>query len=325
MDLTSLNPFAMRALHFSPPGGPEKLTLLTDHPTPTATDLKPDELLVNVHAAGLIWTELFWPIYQDTNTGAYRTHIPGRDFSGVVVNGIKAGDEVFGMISSAESAGAMAEYVVVHRDAVALKPKNLSWEEAAAVPLSALTAWQAFKTHSSVMAGTKVLVTGAAGGTGVFAVPLAKMMGAKVVGTAGSKEGSELLRKLDVDKVVDYKTEDLVEVLGEGSVNVVLDTVGGEVFEKCLKVVKKEDQGGMLVSINTFDAEARAKDVGVKAKFFIVTADGSALAEIGDLLEQGKLEAFVDTVFPLEKAVDAWKQAMDGHVHGKIVVRVARA
>jgi len=312
----------MRVVRYYPPGGPEKLRV-QDEPVPA--EVKENEVLIKVHAVGLIWTELMWPIYQNAE-GEYISHIPGHDFSGVVVeigpetrsSALKPGSEVYAFTSRRNHEGAMAEYAKADTDQVIPKPKNLSFVEAAAVPLSALTAWQALFDHFNLQRDQRLLVTGAAGGTGVFAVQFARHIGAYVIGTGSSARSREILEKLGVDQFVDYKTEDLKTAVGE--VDLVLECVGGKSLENALSVVKKD---GLLISITEVDCEKIAEQKGVRGKFFIVSMNADELSTITELIESGKVVPIVDKTFGLENVQQAFKDASLGHVHGKAIISVA--
>lgn len=168
----------------------------------------------------------------------------------------------------------------------------------------------------------RVLVTGAAGGTGAFAVPLAKWKGVTVVGTAGSERSFEMLKELGCDEIVDYKNDGWDKDLG--GFDAVLDCVGGETLEKCWGLVKK---GGWLCSVavspwNCKEEQERGQKVGVRTSFFIVKGSAEQLGELAGLVEKGVLKAVVDEVFPFEKAKEAFIKGEEGHVHGKLVLRV---
>jgi NADPH:quinone reductase-like Zn-dependent oxidoreductase len=325
-------PTTQRVILARLPKGASSLTYETAAvPTP-----KPNEFLIKVHAAGIIWTELTWDaLYYDQTTYAPRDFIPGCDFAGVVIAlgsdiksdecGIDIGSEVYALTSNPDKHGSMAEYTVATLEQVALKPKGLTMEEAASMPLSALTAWQALFEHAGFkkgMDGMRVLVTGAAGGTGVFAVPLAKWKGATVVGTAGSVRSFEMLKELGCDEIVDYKNDGWDKDLGD--FDAVLDCVGGETLEKCWGLGKK---GGWLcsVTVNPWhckEEQERGQKMGVRTSFFIVKGSAEQLGELAGLVEKGVLKAAVDEVFPFEKATEAFIKGEGGHVHGKLVLRV---
>src|SRR5271170_2064203 len=208
----------MKVLRYHPPGGPDKLQYAEE---PIPLGLKDGEMLITVAAVGVIWTELYWPIYQKPD-GSYVTHIPGHDFSGTVEktgpgfegSEIQIGSEVIAFTSKRQAEGALAEYAKSDLTQTVLKPKSLSLVNAASLPLSALT---------DLKAGQRLLVTGAAGGTGIWAVQMGKMVGAHVIGTASSQRSFELLKSFGIDEIVDYKTAQLDEVVKD--IDVVLDTV----------------------------------------------------------------------------------------------------
>lgn len=311
----------MKAARFYPPGGPEKIRI-KDEPIPQ--DLKENEVLIKVHAVGLIWTELYWPIYQSPG-GDYIPHIPGHDFSGVVIKvgsgvenpNIQPGCEVCAFTSRRNHEGAMAECAVSDMDQVMPKPKTVDLNQAAALPLSALTAWQALYDHGNLQKGQRLLITGAAGGTGVFAVPFARLTGAHVIGTGSSPKSREILDGLGIDQFVDYKTQDLKSAVGE--VDLVLDCVGGKTFEDALGIVKKD---GMIVSINEVDAEKIANEKGIRCKFFIVKMNTEQFSTISELIDAGNIKIIVDEVFPLDNVQEAFQHAARGHVHGKTIIKV---
>lgn len=315
----------MNVVRFYPPGGPEKLRYQSEA---IPQDLKEGNVLIKVRAASVIWPELTWPIYQRKD-GSFTNHIPCHDFSGTVAklgpgcenSEIRVGSEVYVFTTGFENGlrtheGALAEYAVADLPCVALKPKGLSLLEAASVPLSALTAWQALFDQGQLKKGQRLLITGAAGATGFFAIQMARSVGAYVIGTASSAESFEMLKELKIDEIVDYKKQALEDAVSD--VDLALDTVGGNVLHQCAKVVKKD---GLIVSIVTYDASEQIKDV--KAKFFIVTNKKEQLQQITQQIENGQLRTYIDSVFPLQNAVDAFQKGAEGHAHGKILVEVS--
>jgi NADPH:quinone reductase-like Zn-dependent oxidoreductase len=211
----------------------------------------------------------------------------------------------------------MAEYAKADVDQVVLKPGNISAAEAATVPLSALTAWQALFVHGDLQKGQRLLITGAAGGTGVFAIQFANQVGAHVIATGSSARSRELSEKFGVDEFIDYKSTNLQAAAHD--VDLVLDCVGGPVIEQCFKVVKK---GGKVVSINTWDAKEKGAVEGVDAKFFIVNMDTQQLKTVNKMIEEEKVQTVVDRTFPLSEAPAAFEHCSQGHVHGKVVLTV---
>ncbi|MGW0751422.1 NADP-dependent oxidoreductase [Streptomyces sp. NPDC002587] len=307
----------MRAVVVSQWGGPEVLTETElERPEPAM-----GEVLVRVHAAGVN------PV--DWKTRASGALIPwgpvpqvGWDVSGTVeavgpgVTLHRVGDEVYGMPRFPQQAGAYAEYVTAPARHFARKPASLDHVQAAALPLAALTAWQALVDTAGVTAGQRVLVHAAAGGVGHLAVQIAKARGAYVIGTASAgKHG--LLRELGADEVIDYRTTDFEDAVTD--VDVVIDAMGGDHGQRSLKVLKP---GGHLVTLPGPDG-IPADTRGVRASWIIVEPDLKGLEEIAALVEQGLLKPLVDTVLPLEQAAKAHEIGERGRTTGKIVLTVA--
>jgi len=308
----------MKAVRIHEYGGPEVLRY-EDAPRPI---VKPDEVLIRVHAAGV--NPVDWKVragHAKAMLSYTFPFIPGWDVSGVVqstgldTSRLKAGDEVYSRPDLARN-GAYAEYIAVRESEVALKPKSLDHVHAAAVPLAALTAWQALFDAAKIQPGQTILIHGAAGGVGSFAVQLAKLKGARVIGTA-SKKNHEFLRSLGVDETIDYNTtrfEDAVH-----GVDAVLDTITGETMERSWQVLKKD---GILVSILQPPSPEKAAAHGVRCAHTFVQPNVPQLNEITKLLDGGKLKVIVEKVFPLWEARAAHELSATGHVRGKIVLRV---
>lgn len=313
----------MRAISQDRAGGPEVLTLVeTDRPVPG-----PVEVLVKVHAAGVNPTD--WKT-RSRGVFAVGTTPPftlGFDVSGVVeevgagVTRFKPGDEVYGMPRFPHPAGAYAEYVTAPPRHLARRPAGLDHVHSAALPLAALTAWQALVDTAAVAPGQRVLVHAAAGGVGHLAVQIAKSRGAYVIGTAGAAK-HELLRGLGADELVDYRSRDFADALTD--VDVVLDSIGGDYFTRSLRVLRP---GGTLVSILPADAtpeNARAAEAaGVRAASMLVEPDHTALEAITGLVESGRMRVLVDAVLPLADAAKAHELGETGRTTGKIVLSVA--
>jgi NADPH:quinone reductase-like Zn-dependent oxidoreductase len=228
---------------------------------------------------------------------------------------LKVGDEVYSRPDIARD-GSYAEYIVVKETEVARKPQSIDHVQSAAVPLAALTAWQALFDGAKLAAGQTVLIHGAAGGVGSFAVQLAKIKGARVIGTA-SKKNHEYLRSLGADETVDYNTtrfEDVVQ-----NVDVVLDTITGETADRSYPVIKK---GGVYVSILMPPSQEKAAARGIRAVHTFVQASAEQLGEIAKLVDSGKLKITIEKVFPLAEARAAQELSAQGHTRGKIVLRV---
>lgn len=309
----------MKAIRIHEKGGPEvlayeeapKLMLLTG------------DALVRVYASAITKDELTWDATYQTEKGEPRTpSIPGHEFSGVVdelapgVTSVKLCEEVYGLASFYRD-GSAAEFVAVHAKDLAPKPKTLDHIQAAAVPLAALTAWQALFSHAGLTRGQSVLIHGGAGGVGSFAVQMANWAGANVITTAAGNN-HEFLGQLGAHVVIDYSKFRFEDEVSDA--DVVLDTIGGDTLKRSYSVVRK---GGTLVSIVDEPSKEKTKALGVKGVYFIVEPNRTQLEEIGQLIDTGRLRSFVDTVLPLEQARQAFERGLKGHSRGKIVLRVA--
>jgi NADPH:quinone reductase-like Zn-dependent oxidoreductase len=308
----------MKAVCIYSYGGPQAL-VYEDAPCPHPGD---GEVLVRVHAAGI--NPVDWKIREGQLKEMLHHTLPlvlGWDASGVVealgagASRLKVGDEVFSRPDISRD-GAYAEFIVIRESEVALKPRSIDHIHAAALPLAGLTAWQTLFTAGGLAAGQRVLIHGAAGGVGSLAVQLAKWKGALVIGTA-SGSNHAFLRELGVDQAVDYQTvrfEDAVE-----PVDLVLDTMGGDVQERSWKVLKR---GGILVSIVSPPSKDTAASRGVRQAFVFTEPNAGQLAEISKLADAEKLKAIVETVLPLSDATRGQQLSERGHTRGKIVLRV---
>src|SRR5215467_15623749 len=309
----------MKAIRIHGRGGPDHL-VYEDAPQPHPG---PGEVLVRIHTTGVIATELEWDETYQTATGSPRTlPIPGRDLSGVVeeigqgVTTFAPGAEVYAMLGYGRD-GAEADYTIALPSELAPKPRTLDFVHAAAVPLTALTAWQALFEHANLAAGQTVLIHGAAGGVGVFAVQLARLSGARVIATASARN-RDFLRELGANETIDYTTTHFEEVVH--NVDVVFDTVGGDTLQRSWQVVKK---GGALVTVvSPRPSLEEAKMYDVRPAWFIVEPNREQLIQIGTLIDAGHLRPILDTVLPLAQARQAYEQGAKGHTRGKIVLRV---
>jgi NADPH:quinone reductase-like Zn-dependent oxidoreductase len=215
-------------------------------------------------------------------------------------------------------AGTYAEYVTAPADEVLPKPDNLDFLEAAALPLVALTAWQALFEAAELAAGQTVLIHGAAGGVGHVAVQLAKSRGARVAGTARGRDG-DYLRGLGVDLHIDYETTRFEDVLHD--VDVVLLPLGDEIQRRSWRVMR---EGGILVALRTTtDLQENAQAHGMRAKRILVRPDAEHFSRINELVETGRLKPTIASVFPLAQARVAQEQLERGPTRGKIVLEVA--
>ncbi|HYK60233.1 MAG TPA: NADP-dependent oxidoreductase [Bryobacteraceae bacterium] len=309
----------MKAVRIHEYGGVDVLRF-QDAPRP---EPGPGEVLVRVHAAGV--NPVDWKVragYLKDWLKYKLPMIPGWDFSGVIesvgsgVDGWRAGSEVYARPDLSRD-GAYAGYIAVRASEIGAKPKSVDHTQAAAIPLAALTAWQALFDASGVAAGQKVLIHAAAGGVGHFAVQLAKWRGAFVAGTASARN-HDFLRQLGADQPIDYTTVRFEDVARD--FDVVLDTMAGETRARSWGVLK---QGGILVTILGQPSQEDAKAHGVRAAGIFVQPNPAQLAEIAALVDSGKLKPHIEAVFPLAEAAKAHQLGETNRVRGKIVLRVA--
>jgi NADPH:quinone reductase-like Zn-dependent oxidoreductase len=275
----------------------------------------PGEALVRVHAAAITRDELDWPADRLPATPSY-------ELSGVVaavgpdVDGVAVDDRVYAL-SGFDRDGAAADYAVVLAAFLAPKPRSLDHVESAAIPLAGLSAWQGLFDHGGLKSGQRVLVTGAAGGVGGFAVQLAKSGGAYVIGTA-STANVATARELGVDEVVDrtkVRFEEVVE-----PVDLAFDTVGGDLLERSPDVVRA---GGSVVSVAEEPSQERAAERGITGHYFVVEPSREQLIELAKLADRGDLRPTIDRVYPVADARKAFERSVGAHASGKIVLQVA--
>ncbi|WP_280722114.1 NADP-dependent oxidoreductase [Kitasatospora sp. MAA4] len=309
----------MKAISQHTYGGTEVLQEIEiDRPSPG-----PSEVLVRVRAAGMNPTD-----WKHKRAGGLVGKLPlvlGWDVSGVVeavglgVTIHRVGDEVFGMLPYPHGVGAFAEYVVAPARALARKPAGIDHVQAGALPLAALTAWQALVDAADIQPGQRVLIHAAAGGVGHLAVQIAKERGAYVIGTASAPKHA-LLRELGADELIDYRTEDFTAI---DPVDLVLDTVGGDTAMRSLETLKP---GGQLITIAVMATpEALAEQAaarGVRAYQLLVEADQAGMRAIADLVTAGRLRAVVEAVFPLAEFAKGHDLGDTGRVTGKVVLTV---
>jgi NADPH:quinone reductase-like Zn-dependent oxidoreductase len=280
------------------------------------------ELLIRVRAAGVTPTELVWyPTTHKKEGGARTNAVPGHEFSGVVaalgrgVHDFHVEDEIYGM-NDWFADGATAEFCLTQPQNIALKPKSLTHERAATVPIGALTAWQGLIARAKMQAGERVLIHGAAGAVGLFVVQLAHLHGAYVIATASGRN-IEFVKQLGADEVIDYKKsrfEDQVK-----NVDIVFDAVGGDTVDRSWAVLNPNGRMVTIAADNESTTDQRVKDA-----FFIVEPSQKQLGEVSQLLDAGSLKAFVRAVVPLGEASVAYsKEIPDQHGHGKVAIAVA--
>lgn len=303
-------------------GEPDVLRLETGAiPQPDA-----GEVCVRVAGAGL--NPIDWKTRRGQSLAAQQVahHLPwtpGYDMAGEVVavgrdvTTLAPGDRVMGMVGFPYQGGGYAEYLVTGADEVAIVPEELDLLAAAAVPLAALTAWQALFEVAELGAGDKVLIHAGAGGVGHFAVQFALVRGAHVVATA-SAANRDFLAELGVHEVIDYHSVDFVEECY--GLDLVLDLVGGDIGMRSLHTLGEQ---GMLVTIPTGTADdiiSEAERMGLKAHGMVVRPDVFQLEEVAELIEDGDVRVHLDEVFPLARAADAHRLLETGHVRGKLVL-----
>lgn len=333
----------MRAVIAERYGGPEVLEL-ADVPVP---QVGPNGVLVRVYASSV--NPVDWKLRQGLLSALWNLRFPviwGCDFSGVVdsvgsaVTLFKPGEKVYGFKHGHVAKtyrGTYAEYAVIPESAVSLKPEKLTYEEAAAIPLAALTAWQALVDQGGLVAGRCVLIHAAAGGVGTFAVQIAKALGAYVAATGGASN-QEFLRELGADLPIDYTRDHIDDKLC--GYNLVLDGVGDSVWPASLRVLRR---GGKLVTLTVpiphdksgklrFFSKAIAGVAGGTARGIIqgkrlmvaqVKPRGAQLEKITALVDSGKLRPVIEKTFPLEQVADAHRLSAAGHVRGKLVISIS--
>jgi NADPH:quinone reductase-like Zn-dependent oxidoreductase len=266
-------------------------------------------------------TEFDWSTTWENETGERVLPIPGHEVCGTIeevgpgVDGVSVGQEVYGLIAF-DRDGAEAEYAIALPSEVAPKPASISAAQAAAVPISGLTAWQALFEHAATTKGTRVLIHGAAGGVGTFAVPLARRAGAHVIATT-STSNVPYVRNLGADIVVDRTVSAFESIAND--VDVVLDAAGGETLERSWQVLAR---GGVLVSIVETPSSAEAARYGVRAEYFIVRPDRDQLMRLAELIDAGHLRPFLDEIVPLVEARRAYEQRLRPHTVGRTVLTV---
>jgi NADPH:quinone reductase-like Zn-dependent oxidoreductase len=331
----------MRAYVLTRYGGPEGSRLM-DVPAPVPG---PRDLLVAVRAAGL--NPVDFKFRQGKLRAILRPKLPfvlGNELAGEViavgsdVNRFRAGDRVFARVAK-DRAGAFAEQACVDEDDAALMPRDLDFTAAAAVPLAALTALQALRDELGVKPGQNVFISGGAGGVGTFAIQIAKWLGAHVTTTA-SKRGEALVRSLGCDEVIDYTSQDISKTAARFDAG--FDLIGGKTLEQMFEIMKPgtkvvsvagvpepqmaiKDLGGRrvlaaLLWIISYGIRSRARRAGISYRYLFMHPSGSELAELAELIEQGKLKVIVDKTYPFANIPEALAYVESGRAKGKVVV-----
>ena len=306
----------MKAAVFHEYGGPVEIAEVA------RPKLQDSNVLVEVHAASLN------PIDNILRAGFLRQmleltfpHVKGYDVSGTVVEignnvkNVKIGDEVFARPNQMD-AGSIAEFARIQEDELAIKPSNLTHEQAASVPLAGLTAWQALVTKGKIKEGNKVLIHAGSGGVGTLAIQIAKHFGAFVATTTSGKNVA-LVKELGADLVIDYTTQNFEDELS--NCDLVIDTIGGETLARSFKVLKK---GGKMVSIKSQDNDNLAQKYNVHFEWFFMSPDGKMLSELAGLISQGAIKTVIDSVFRMDQAAEAFDRLATGRAKGKIIIAV---
>ncbi|SDD70247.1 alcohol dehydrogenase [Paenibacillus sp. UNCCL117] len=317
--------------------------VMTEQPMP---EIGEHDVLVDIHAASL--NPIDFKIKEGKMKFLLSYKFPlilGNDFSGVVVkvgervNAYKPGDEVFGRPRK-NRIGTLAEFIAVHEDDISLKPRNLSFEEAASIPLVGLTTYQAFVDILKLQKGQKILIHAGSGGVGTFAIQLAKWMGAFVATTASDK-GYDLVKSMGADLIINYKKENFEDMLT--GYDAVFDTLGGAALEKSFRILKP---GGQIVSVSgmpnaRFGKEANLgwikttilsiishkttaleKKTNTRYHFLFMKPSGVQLNIIKEYIEEGHIKPVIDKVYPLEDTGQAFQYLEAGGAKGKVVIRI---
>ncbi len=320
----------MKAVMCRSYGSPDVLKI-EEVEKPTVSE---DGVLVRVHASSVNpaeWYSMVGLLIARMPNGLFKPKDPriGADFAGVVeavgskVTDFKPGDEVYGGRN-----GAFAEYVNV-RNAVVRKPANVSFEEAAAVPTAAITALQGLRDHGKIQAGQKVLINGAAGGVGTFAVQIAKAFGAEVTGVTSTKN-VELIRSLGADHVIDYTKDDFTQ--SGQRYDLLFDIAGNRTWKEYKRVLAPTanfvivgaKKGNPVIGPLSHVLKIKLAAIGAsqKVSFFIAQFNREDLSILRDMIEAGKIKPVVEKVYPLAQVVEAMSHLGTGHAQGKIVLNV---
>jgi alcohol dehydrogenase len=289
-------------------------------------NLSSEKILVDVKAAGV--NPIDWKISEGYMKQMISLQFPstlGMDFSGIIkevskdisTEEYKQGDEVYGQASVTNGGtGAFAEIALTNTDNVALKPKSLNYAEAAALPLVGVSAWQALVENMELSKDQKILIHGGAGGIGSIAIPLAKNLDAYVATTASSDD-KEFVQNLGADEVIDYKSQDFEELVHD--YDAVYDTVGGQIYTKSFKVLKK---GGIIVSMLEPPNSDLMEKFGVKAIFQLTQVNKDRLTQLAKWIDKNNIKIHVDKTFSLDETAKALDYVKDVHPRGKVIIKI---
>ncbi|HDR8112168.1 NADPH:quinone reductase [Bacillus thuringiensis] len=316
---------------------------MAEVPTPEINEY---EVLAEIHAASI--NPIDFKIRDGKVKMLLKYEMPlilGNDFSGVIVKvgakvtNFKVDDEIYARPRK-NKIGTFAEYIAIHEDDIALKPKNLNFEEAASIPLVGLTSYQALHDIMQLQKGQKILIHAGSGGVGTFAIQLAKIMGA-IVTTTASEAGANLVTSLGADEIINYKTEKFEDILK--NYDAVFDTIGGATLEKSFNIIKS---GGNIVSVSGMPNARFGKEFGsgffktllfslaskkltalekkhnAQYSFLFMKPSGDQLRTIANYIEAGQIKPVIDRVFPFEDAQKAMEYSESGRAKGKIIVKI---
>lgn len=316
---------AMRAIAIEKFGAQEEVKVMHLTPPP----LQEEDVQISIKYAGV--NPVDWKIKDGLLKERMPSEFPivlGMDCAGVItaigknIKNFKIGDEVFTFCKKSKMQwGTYAEFLRVDAQQVAIKPKKLNFAEAAALPLSALTAWQALFDHGKLKKGGTVLIHAGAGGVGTMAIQFAKSIGAFVITTA-SKAHHSYVKKCGADLIIDYSKESFVKKITQEfptGIDLVIDSMGGEVCTESMRVIKER---GCLVSLLQQFDDKKAQPNDIRCVFFLTKPDGSQLQKIAELIDKGTIFAPQIEELPLESAQIALEKVRAGHVIGKIVLKV---
>ncbi|HHK5548061.1 TPA: NADP-dependent oxidoreductase [Bacillus thuringiensis] len=316
---------------------------MAEVPTPEINEY---EVLAEIHAASI--NPIDFKIRDGKVKMLLKYEMPlilGNDFSGVIVKvgakvtNFKVDDEIYARPRK-NKIGTFAEYIAIHEDDIALKPKNLNFEEAASIPLVGLTSYQTLHDIMQLQKGQKILIHAGSGGVGTFAIQLAKIMGA-IVTTTASEAGANLVTSLGADEIINYKTEKFEDILK--NYDAVFDTIGGATLEKSFNIIKS---GGNIVSVSGMPNARFGKEFGsgffktllfslaskkltalekkhnAQYSFLFMKPSGDQLRTIANYIEAGQIKPVIDRVFPFEDAQKAMEYSESGRAKGKIIVKI---
>jgi alcohol dehydrogenase len=316
---------SMKSAQIKSYGGSEVVEI--NQGTPALNDPSAGKVLVDVKAAGVNPAD--WKVRE----GYFQQMMPlqfpstlGMDFSGIIekvgegVSDFKQNDEVYGQAALIRGgSGAFAEMALANADTIAHKPKILSHEEAAGLPLVGVSAWQALVENIGLSRSQKILIHGGAGGIGSIAIQLAKHIGAYVATTVSTND-KQFVKELGADEVIDYKTQTFEDLLPH-DYDAVFDTVGGETYTRSFKILKR---GGIIVSMVEQPNQGLMDQFGVKAKFQFTQVNRERLTKLAQWVDQNNIRVNIDRTFPLDEAGKALDYQRDIHPRGKVVLQVSK-